>query len=123
MVYTSDLHGARMNIPGIDRLARFGCFINLRKTVLFSTVFPGNCVKLSTYLDKSLFTSQLSRIIKRFSNCTVHNASFHSYSRRQRKAFVLKTKQFSVDKRMSSTLKLTLIMSIVQLMKQSILQF
>ena len=51
-VYVSDSPEARMNIFGLDFLANFGEFINLRNPMLILTVFPGKCVKLSPYLDK-----------------------------------------------------------------------
>ena len=46
-VYVSDSTEARMNILGMDFLAKFGEFINLRNPMLILTVFPGRCVKLS----------------------------------------------------------------------------
>ena len=51
-VHVSDSHEARMNIPEINFLAKFGEFISLRNPILILTVFPGKCVKLSPYLDK-----------------------------------------------------------------------
>ena len=50
-VYVSDSPEARMIILGMDFLANFGEFINLRNPMLILTVFPGKCVKLSPYLD------------------------------------------------------------------------
>ena len=41
-----------MNLLGMDFLAKFGEFINLRNPMLILTAFPGKCVKLSPYLDK-----------------------------------------------------------------------
>ena len=41
-----------MNILGMDLLAHFGEFINLRNPMLILTAFPGKYVKLSPYLDK-----------------------------------------------------------------------
>ena len=52
MVFVSDAPEARMNILGMDFLAKVGEFINLRNTMLILTVFLGKCVKLSPYLDK-----------------------------------------------------------------------
>ena len=43
---------ARMNIRGMDFLAKFGEFINLRNPLVILTVFPGKCVKQSPYLDE-----------------------------------------------------------------------
>ena len=40
-VYVSDPPEARMNILGMDFLAKFGKFINLRNPMLNLTVFPG----------------------------------------------------------------------------------
>ena len=51
-VYASDLPEARMNIPGMDFLAKFGEPNNLRKPMLLSTVFPDKCVELSPSLEK-----------------------------------------------------------------------
>ena len=51
-VYVSDSPEARMNILGMEFLAKLGAFINLRNPMLILTVFPGKCVKLSPYLDK-----------------------------------------------------------------------
>ena len=51
-VYASDSPEARMNILGMDFSAKFGEFINLRNPILTLTVFPGKCVKLSSYLDE-----------------------------------------------------------------------
>ena len=53
-VYVSDSPEARMNSLGMDFLANFGEFINLRNTMLILMVFPGKCVELSPYLDKPL---------------------------------------------------------------------
>ena len=52
-VYVSDSPEERMNIFGMDFLAKIGEFINLRNPMLILTVFPGKCVKLSPYLDNS----------------------------------------------------------------------
>ena len=52
-VYVSDSPEARMNILGMDFLAKFGKFINLRNPMLILTVFTGKCVKLSTSTDKT----------------------------------------------------------------------
>ena len=56
-VYVSDSPEARMNILGMDFLANFGEFINLRNPMLILTVFPGKCVKLSPYLTSLFPTS------------------------------------------------------------------
>ena len=49
MVYVSDYPEARKNILGMDFLARFGEFNDLRNPMLILTVLPGKCVKLSFY--------------------------------------------------------------------------
>ena len=46
-VYVSDSPEARMNTLGMDFLAKFGKFNNLRNPMLILTVFLGKCVKLS----------------------------------------------------------------------------
>ena len=62
-VYVSDSPEARMNILGMDFLAKFGEFINLRNPMLILTVFPGKCVKLSPYLDKPFpYFSQVNSV-------------------------------------------------------------
>ena len=62
-VYVSDSSEARMNILGMDFLAKFGEFINLRNPMLILTVFPGKCVKLSPYLDKPFpYFSQVNSV-------------------------------------------------------------
>ena len=52
IVYVFDSPEARMNNLGMDFLAKFGNFINLRNPMLILTVFGGKCVKLSTFSDK-----------------------------------------------------------------------
>ena len=62
-VYVSDSPEARMNFLGIDFIANFGELINLRNPMLILTVFPGKCVKLSTYLDKPFpYFSQVNSV-------------------------------------------------------------
>ena len=62
-VYVSDSPEARMNILGMDFLAKFAEFINLRNPMLILTVFPGKCVKLSPYLDKPFpYFSQVNSV-------------------------------------------------------------
>ena len=62
-VYVSDSPEARMNILGMDFLAKFGEFFNLRNPMLILTVFPGKCVKLSPYLDKRFpYFSQVNAV-------------------------------------------------------------
>ena len=51
-VYISDSPEARMNFLGMNFLANFGEFINLRNPMIILTVFPVKCVKLSPHLDK-----------------------------------------------------------------------
>ena len=51
-VLVSDSPEARMNILGMEFLANFGEFINLRNPMLNLTVFPCKCVELSPYFDK-----------------------------------------------------------------------
>ena len=51
LVYVSDSPEARMNKLGMNFLSKIGEFINLRNPILILTVFPGKCVKLSSYLD------------------------------------------------------------------------
>ena len=51
-VYVSDSPEAPMNILGMDFLAKFGKLIDVRNPMLFLTVFPGKCVKLSPSSDK-----------------------------------------------------------------------
>ena len=51
-VYVSDSPEARMNVLGMDFLAKFGEFIHLRNPRLILAVFPGKCVKVSPNLDK-----------------------------------------------------------------------
>ena len=41
-----------MNTLGLDFLAKFGEFINLRNPMLILTVVPGKCVELSLNLEK-----------------------------------------------------------------------
>ena len=53
-VYVSDSPEARMNILGMDFVAKFGNFNNLWNPMLILTLFPDKCVKLSPYLDKHL---------------------------------------------------------------------
>ena len=61
-VYVSDSPEARMNILGMDFLAKFGKF-NLRNPMLILTVFPGKCVKLSPYLDEPFpYFSQVNSV-------------------------------------------------------------
>ena len=52
MVYVSESPEARINILGMEFLAKFGEFFILRNPMLILTVFHGKCVKLSFYLDK-----------------------------------------------------------------------
>ena len=62
-VYVSDSPEERMNILGMDFLAKFGEFIKLRNPMLILTVFPGKCVKLSPYLDKPFpYFSQVNSV-------------------------------------------------------------
>ena len=62
-VYVSDSPEARMNFLGMDFLAKFSEFINLRNPMLILTVFPGKCVKLSFYLDKPFpYFSQVNSV-------------------------------------------------------------
>ena len=62
-VYVSDSTEAQMKILGMDFLAKFGEFINLRNPMLILTVFPGKCVKLSPYLDISFpYFSQVNSV-------------------------------------------------------------
>ena len=61
-VYVSVSPEARMNILGIDFLAKFGEFINLRNPMLILTVFHGKFVKLSPYLDKPFPFSFFSQV-------------------------------------------------------------
>ena len=56
MVFVSDTPEARMNVLGIDFLAKFDEFINLINPMLILTVLSGKCVKLSPYLDKLFLT-------------------------------------------------------------------
>ena len=51
-VCVCDSPEARMNVFGMDCLAKFGEVFNLRNPMPILTVFPGKCVKLSPYLDK-----------------------------------------------------------------------
>ena len=44
MVYVSDSPEARMNIVGMEFLAKFGEFCKLRNPMLILTVVPGKCV-------------------------------------------------------------------------------
>ena len=78
---------ARMKILGMDFLVKFGEFFNLRNLMLILAVLPGKCVKLSPFSIKTislLFTSEFCRVVTRFNNCTILNASFDSYSNRRR---------------------------------------
>ena len=52
MVYVSGSLEARINNLGMDFLARFGEFNNLKNPMLYLTVFSGKCIKLSPVLDK-----------------------------------------------------------------------
>ena len=62
-VYGSDSPAVRMNIFGMDFLAKFGEFNNLRNSMLILTVFPGKCVKLSPNLDKPFpYFSQVNSV-------------------------------------------------------------
>ena len=62
-VYVSDSPEARMNILGMDFIAKFGEIIILRNPMLFLTLFPGKCVKLSPYLDESFpYFSQVNSL-------------------------------------------------------------
>ena len=82
-VYVSDSPEARVNILGMDFLAKLREFFNMRNPMLILTVFPGKGVELSPYLDKTFsifFTSELCRIVTRFDNCTLLNAGFDTYS-------------------------------------------
>ena len=56
MVFVSDTPEARMNVLGMDFLAKFDEFINLINPMLILTVLSGKCVKLSPYLDKLFLT-------------------------------------------------------------------
>ena len=49
MVYVSDSPEARMNILGLDSLAKFGKIINLRNPMIILTVFRRKSVELSPY--------------------------------------------------------------------------
>ena len=61
MVYVSNSPNARIDILGIDFLARFGKFINLRNQKVILTVFLGKCTKLTPYLDKTFpYRSQVN---------------------------------------------------------------
>ena len=63
MVYVSDCPEARMNILGMDFLAKFGEFFILRNSMRTVTVFPGKCVKLSPYLYKPFpYYSQVNSV-------------------------------------------------------------
>ena len=62
-VYVSDSPEARMNILGMDFLAKLSEFTNLRKLMQISTVFPDKCVKLSPFLDKPFpYFSQVNSV-------------------------------------------------------------
>ena len=62
-VYVSELPEARMKVLGMDFLAKFGEFFNLRNPMLISTVFPGKCVELAPHLDQIfLFFSQVNSV-------------------------------------------------------------
>ena len=52
MVYVSESPEARMNVLGMDILAKFGEFNSLKTPMLILTVFPVKCVRQSPYLDK-----------------------------------------------------------------------
>ena len=51
-VYVAESPEARMNILGMDFLAKFGEFISLRNPMPILTIFPGKSVKISPYLEK-----------------------------------------------------------------------
>ena len=63
MVYVSCSPEARMNILGMDLLAKFGEFFSLRNPMLILTVIPNKCVKLSPHLNKPFrFFSQVNSV-------------------------------------------------------------
>ena len=62
-VCVSESPEARMNFLGMDFLAKFGEFLNLRNPMLILKVSPGKCVKLSPHLDKLFpYFSQVNSI-------------------------------------------------------------
>ena len=82
-VYVSDAPEVRMNILGMDLLAKFGGFINLRNPMLILTVFPSKCVKLSPYLYKHFpYFSQVNyvELSQDLTIAPYSNASFDTYS-------------------------------------------
>ena len=63
MVYVSESPEARMNVLGMDILAKFGEFNSLKTPMLILTVFPGKCVRQSPYLDKPFsYYSQVNSV-------------------------------------------------------------
>ena len=79
MVYVSHSSDARMNVLGMDFLAKFGEIINLRNSMLFLTAFPGICVKLSPLFRQTFplfFTSEFCKVVTRCDDCTLLNARF-----------------------------------------------
>ena len=63
IVYVSDSPEAPLNLLGMDFSAKFVKFINLRNPMLFLTVLPGKCVKLSPYLDEPFpYFSQVNSV-------------------------------------------------------------
>ena len=63
ILYDFESLEAWMNILGMDLLAKFGEFINLRNAMLTLMVFPSKYVKLSPGLDKPFpYYSQVNSV-------------------------------------------------------------
>ena len=99
MVFVSRSPEAQMNILGMNFLAKFGELFNQKNPMLFSTVFPGICVKLSLCLDKFFpYYSQVNSVellremriapdAKRFLSLLAKDENKHLF--RKRKSFSL----------------------------------
>ena len=108
-VYVSHSPEARMNILGMNFLAKFRKFNILRNPMLILTVFPGKCVKLSPYLAKLFpYVSQVNSV-ELSPNLTMAPYSMRVLTliaKDGRQAFVSKRNKFSFSQKCSRHWKL-----------------